>query len=106
MRTQSLLCLLLALVAALPATAQKNDERRFAIVGCRVLPVEGAPITEGVILTHGTKIQQVGSTADVKEYVEKRSSMPNEVQFDGFGTVARNVFAIGDAEIPLTEVNQ
>jgi hypothetical protein len=30
--------------------------------------------------------------------------MPNEVQFDGFGTVARNVFAIGDASMPLTEV--
>lgn len=48
----------------------------------------------------------VGSTADVVEYIVKRSSMPNEVQFDGFGTVARNVFAIGDASIPLTEVNQ
>lgn len=46
----------------------------------------------------------VGSTADVKEYIVKRSSMPNEVQFDGFGTVTRNVFAIGDAKIPLTEV--
>jgi len=46
----------------------------------------------------------VGSTADVKEYIVKRSSMPNEVQFDGFGTVVRNVFAIGDASMPLTEV--
>jgi len=46
----------------------------------------------------------VGSTADVKEYIVKRSSMPNEVQFEGFGTVTRNVFAIGDAKIPLTEV--
>jgi small subunit ribosomal protein S4e len=46
----------------------------------------------------------VGSTATVKEYVEKRSSMPNEVQFAGFGTVARNVFAIGDTSMPLTEV--
>ncbi len=39
-----------------------------------------------------------------REYIVKRSSMPNEVQFDGFGTVARNVFAIGDASMPLTEV--
>ncbi len=46
----------------------------------------------------------VGSTADVKEYIIKRSSMPNEVQFDSFGTVTRNVFAIGDAKMPLTEV--
>jgi small subunit ribosomal protein S4e len=48
----------------------------------------------------------VGSTAEVKEYITKRSSMPNEVQFDGFDTVARNVFAIGDASLPLTEVTQ
>ncbi|MEK9651946.1 MAG: 30S ribosomal protein S4e [Poseidonia sp.] len=48
----------------------------------------------------------VGSTAEVKEYITKRSSMPNEVQFDGFDTVARNVFAIGDASLPLTEVMQ
>jgi small subunit ribosomal protein S4e len=46
----------------------------------------------------------VGSTADVAEYIVKRSSMPNEVQFGEFGTVARNVFAIGDASLPLTEV--
>ena len=46
----------------------------------------------------------VGSTAAVKEYVEKRSSMPNEVLFEGFGTVARNVFAIGDTAMPLSEV--
>jgi len=46
----------------------------------------------------------VGSTADVKEYIVKRSSMPNEVQFESFGTVIRNVFAIGDAKIPLAEM--
>ena len=46
----------------------------------------------------------VGSTAEVSEYVEKRSSMPNEVQFGDFGTVVRNVFAVGDASLPLTEV--
>lgn len=48
----------------------------------------------------------VGSTAEVQEYIVKRSSMPNEVQFEGFGTIARNVFALGDAELPLMEVNQ
>ncbi|MDB3858965.1 30S ribosomal protein S4e [Candidatus Poseidonia sp.] len=46
----------------------------------------------------------VGSTAEVSEYVEKRSSMPNEVQFGDFGTVVRNVFAVGDSSLPLTEV--
>ena len=45
----------------------------------------------------------VGTTAEVQEYIVKRSSMPNEVQFDGFGTVTRNVFAIGSASIPLKE---
>ena len=48
----------------------------------------------------------VGSTAEVSEYVEKRSSMPNEVQFGDFGTVVRNVFAVGDASLPLTEVSE
>ena len=48
----------------------------------------------------------VGSTADVKEYIVKRSSMPNEVQFESFGTVTRNVFAIGDASLPLSEVSE
>ena len=44
----------------------------------------------------------VGSTADVVEYIVKRSSMPNEVHSMEFGTtVARNVFAIGDASIPV-----
>jgi hypothetical protein len=34
----------------------------------------------------------------------KRSSMPNEVIFDDFGTVASNVFAVGDSTLPHTEV--
>ncbi|MDP6195598.1 MAG: 30S ribosomal protein S4e, partial [Candidatus Poseidonia sp.] len=66
-------------------------------------------VVEHIRFAEGTRCYliggaHVGSTAEVKEYVEKRSSMPNEVQFDGFGTVARNVFAIGDASMPLTEV--
>lgn len=48
----------------------------------------------------------VGSTADMTEFIVKRSSMPNEVLFQDFGTIARNVFAIGDATIPSTEVKQ
>ena len=66
-------------------------------------------VVEHIRFAEGTRCYliggaHVGSTAEVTEYVEKRSSMPNEVQFDGFGTVARNVFAIGDASMPLTEV--
>jgi len=48
----------------------------------------------------------VGSTANVTEYILKRSSMPNEVLFVDFGTIARNVFAIGDATMPNIEVVQ
>jgi len=46
----------------------------------------------------------VGSFANVKEYIVKRSSMPNEVQFDDFGTTVGNVFAVGSADLPTTEV--
>ena len=66
-------------------------------------------IIEHIRFGEGTRCYLIGgahagSTASVKEYIVKRSSMPNEVQFDDFGTVARNVFAIGDASMPLTEV--
>ena len=40
----------------------------------------------------------------MKEYIKKRSSMPNEVAFDEFGTTEVNVFAVGDASIPVMEV--
>ncbi len=66
-------------------------------------------ILEHIRFAEGTRCYliggaHVGSTAEVTEYVEKRSSMPNEVQFGAFGTVVRNVFAVGDASLPLTEV--
>ena len=37
-------------------------------------------------------------------YDVKRSSMANEVIFEEFGTVAGNVFAVGDSVLPNTEV--
>tara|TARA_B100000123_G_C25590644_1_gene366900 strand:- start:2 stop:586 length:585 start_codon:yes stop_codon:yes gene_type:complete len=46
----------------------------------------------------------VGETASMKERIVKRSSMPNEVAFDEFGTTEVNVFAVGDASIPAMEV--
>ena len=46
----------------------------------------------------------VGKLADVTNYIVKRSSMPNEVQFADFGTVMSNVFAIGSQKLPSTEV--
>jgi hypothetical protein len=30
--------------------------------------------------------------------------MPNEVQFEAFGTTLDNVFAVGDVSLPMSEV--
>ena len=48
----------------------------------------------------------VGKLADVTNYIVKRSSMPNEVEFEGFGTVTSNVFSVGDCALPGVEVSQ
>ncbi len=48
----------------------------------------------------------VGTIAHIKEYIEKRSSMPNEVDFGEFGTIARYVFVVGeDTPLPGVEVS-
>ena len=39
------------------------------------------------------------------EYLVKRSSKDNEVLFEDFGTIVDHVFVIGDASLPLDEVN-
>ena len=46
----------------------------------------------------------VGGFANMTSFEVKRSSMANEVQFEDFGTVATNVFAVGSATLPNTEV--
>ena len=47
----------------------------------------------------------VGNIAHVKEYLVKRSSMSNEVNFENFGTIARHVFVVSDATpLPGVEV--
>ena len=66
-------------------------------------------IIEHIVFGEGTKCYlvggvHIGSMSSVTSYIVKRSSMPNEVEFDGFGTIARNVFAIGDNELPGVEV--
>ena len=48
----------------------------------------------------------VGKLADVSNYIVKRSSMPNEVEFEGFGTIADNVFTVGGCALPGVEVRQ
>ena len=46
----------------------------------------------------------IGGFANMKSYDVKRSSMPNEVLFDDFGTTASNVFVVGPSTLPHTEV--
>ena len=46
-----------------------------------------------------------GGTAAMNEYLVKRSSKDNEVLFEDFGTIVDHVFVIGDANLPLDEVN-
>jgi small subunit ribosomal protein S4e len=48
----------------------------------------------------------VGKLADVTDVIVKRSSMPNEVEFDGFGTITDNVFSVGNCALPGVEVSQ
>ncbi len=49
----------------------------------------------------------VGAIANVKEKIVKRSSMPNEILFDDFGTVAKHVFIVSDeTPLPRSEVSQ
>jgi small subunit ribosomal protein S4e len=78
-----------------------GDSLKFHYLSQEV--IEHIKFGEGVrcYLIGGT---HVGEMASMKEYIKKRSSMPNEVAFDEFGTTEVNVFAVGDASIPAMEV--
>lgn len=74
-----------------------------------VLALPSQEIKEHIRFSDGIKCYltggaHVGEFAEVSEYIVKRSSMPNEVQFADFGTVMSNVFAIGKQKLPTTEV--
>ena len=74
-----------------------------------VLALPSQEIKEHIRFSDGIKCYltggaHVGEFAEVSEYIVKRSSMPNEVQFANFGTVMSNVFAIGSQKLPSTEV--
>ena len=74
-----------------------------------VLALPSQEIKEHIRFSDGIKCYltggaHVGEFAEVSEYIIKRSSMPNEVQFADFGTVMSNVFAIGKQKLPTTEV--
>ena len=66
-------------------------------------------ILEHIAFVEGVRCYLIGGThvggmASMKERIVKRSTMPNEVAFDEFGTTEVNVFAVGDASIPVMEV--
>ncbi|MGY8670132.1 MAG: 30S ribosomal protein S4e [Candidatus Poseidoniales archaeon] len=73
------------------------------------LSLPSQQIEEHIVFGEGTRCYliggaHVGSLADMTSYSVKRSSMPNEVEFDGFGTVVSNVFAVGSNPLPGVEV--
>jgi small subunit ribosomal protein S4e len=47
----------------------------------------------------------IGTISTVVERIEKKSTMQNEVTFEDFGTVQRNVFVVGDTILPGIEVS-
>ena len=76
MRKLALLSMALILAAALPAAAQKKDLRHFAIVGCRVLPVEGSPIAEVVWPATGALVTTAVSDAPPFRLVTVKVLLP------------------------------
>ena len=86
-----------------------DDAGEFNTGDSLVLALPSQEIKEHIRFSDGIKCYltggaHVGEFAEVSEYIVKRSSMPNEVQFADFGTVISNVFAIGKQKLPTTEV--
>ncbi|MDP6864042.1 MAG: 30S ribosomal protein S4e [Candidatus Poseidoniaceae archaeon] len=68
-------------------------------------------VLEHIKFGEGTRCMLVGGThigklADVSSYIVKRSSMPNEVEFEGFSTTVSNAFTVGSNSLPGVEVTQ
>jgi len=88
-----------------------DDASAYSTNDALKLALPSQDILEHITFAEGTRCfliggVHVGTFADVREYIVKRSSMPNEVQFDEFGTTVDNVFAVGKADLPVTEVNE
>ena len=86
-----------------------EDATEFSTGDSLVISLPSQEVKKHIRFAEGTRCYltggaHVGEFADVKEYIVKRSSMPNEVQFGEFGTVISNVFAVGDQKLPSTEV--
>jgi len=88
-----------------------DDASAYSTNDALKLALPSQDILEHIAFAEGTRCfliggVHVGTFADVREYIVKRSSMANEVQFDEFGTTVDNVFAVGKADLPVTEVNE
>tara|TARA_B100000768_G_scaffold180227_1_gene199630 strand:+ start:1223 stop:1807 length:585 start_codon:yes stop_codon:yes gene_type:complete len=86
-----------------------DDATEYSTGDSLVLSLPSQEVKEHIRFAEGTRCYltggaHVGEFADVKEYIVKRSSMPNEVLFGEFGTVVSNVFAVGGQKLPTTEV--
>ena len=86
-----------------------DDATEYNTGDSLVLSLPSQDIKKHIRFSEGIKCYltggaHVGEFAEVTDYVVKRSSMPNEVQFGEFGTVLSNVFAIGAQKLPLAEV--
>ena len=86
-----------------------DDASEYNTGDSLVIALPSQEVKEHIRFSDGIKCYltggaHVGEFAEVSEYIIKRSSMPNEVQFADFGTVMSNVFAIGSQKLPSTEV--
>ncbi len=86
-----------------------DDAKKYNTGDSLVIAVPGQDIKAHHAFDEGANAvliggNHVGSIAAITGKIEKRSSMPNEVTFEGFGTVERNVFVIGDFALPEVEV--
>ena len=86
-----------------------DDPKEFNTGDSIKLSLPDQEVLEHIKFEDGVRCYLIGGThvgemASMKESIVKRSSMPNEVAFDEFGTTEINVFAVGDANIPAMEV--
>jgi len=91
------------LIVADAAEHKSGDSLKISLPDQKVL--------EHIKFGEGTRCMLVGGThvgllADVTGHSIKRSSMSNEVEFDGFVTTEELVFSVGKSSLPGVEVGQ
>lgn len=88
-----------------------KDGSKYATRDTLRISVPEQKILDHVAFADGAAVfliggSHVGGTASIKESLTKRSSMPNEVIFDDFGTIEDHVFVISKkTPLPGIEVN-